>query len=85
MLLLDRGSNPNSKDSDGSTPLHLASESGHIKVIICMLASGKTDPTQTNNYGQTPSDIAMNIETRQAFEEFTTHISLPEFLENQIL
>lgn len=86
MALIERGANPNCKDFDESTPLHCASEAGSIKVIVYLLSTGKADPSLLNKYGYNPSDIALNLETREAFQQHVhaNKIHDPN-LENQIV
>lgn len=45
--LLERGADPNGKDSDGNTPVILATKYGHADVVAVLVASGATplDPT----------------------------------------
>ena len=67
-ILVENGSDPNNRDFDESTPLHCASEFGSIETLIFLLKEGNADPTLKNKFGYTPSDIAQNLETREAFD-----------------
>jgi ankyrin repeat protein len=67
--LVKHGADPNAKDSDESTPLHCASEFGNPSFIIFLLQEAKADSTLKNKFGYQPSDIAQNLETRQAFDQ----------------
>lgn len=40
-LLLDKGANPNQKDSLGNTPLHLAACTNHVEVVTLLLKAGE--------------------------------------------
>ena len=51
------------------TPLHYASQFGHIECVEILLKKG-ADLALKNNIGATPSDICMNIETRKLLNEF---------------
>lgn len=42
-LLIEAGANKNMKDFDESTPLHCASESGHIDTIEYLVKEAKVD------------------------------------------
>lgn len=69
-LLLDKGATISCKDTDGFTPIHIASQQGSINTLGILLKQAQTaDILAKNNYGQTASDIAMNIQIRQQFEE----------------
>jgi ankyrin repeat protein len=58
----------NIKDTDENTPLHYASEYGHIECIIYLVKEAQADPFLKNKYGYTPSDIAQNMKIRQLFD-----------------
>ena len=67
-LLIAKGADFNKKDSDGSAPLHIASQQGSINTIDHLLKETKIDLYAKNKYGLTASDIAQNISVRQRFE-----------------
>lgn len=48
----------NCKGDLGSTPLHYAASRGHSEIAQELLQSG-ADPTITNEFGQTPLDLAV--------------------------
>ncbi|MFA5119176.1 MAG: ankyrin repeat domain-containing protein [Candidatus Omnitrophota bacterium] len=50
-LLLDRGANPNLKDSMGVSPLRLAAEGGHLEIVNLLLAHGAAPDVRTREYG----------------------------------
>ena len=66
--LVQNGANPNARDFDESTPLHCASEQGFIETITYLIVEADANPFLKNKFGYIPSDIAMNLETRKAFE-----------------
>lgn len=68
-LLIEAGSDPNSRDFDESTSLHCASEQGSLKCLQYLLANTNADPCAKNKFGYTPSDIAQNLIVRQTFEK----------------
>jgi ankyrin repeat protein len=67
--LIQSGADKNVKDFDENTPMHHASEFGHMECIIYLVKEGDADPFQKNKYGYTPSDIAQNYQVRQLFEK----------------
>ena len=56
--LIEIGCDPNAKDFDENTPLHYASEFGHIECIIYLVKEALADPSIINKFGYSPSDIA---------------------------
>ncbi|XP_060073679.1 uncharacterized protein LOC132553451 [Ylistrum balloti] len=57
-LLLRNGANPNERSNDGTTPVHMASYSGNVKLLSDVLASGG-DLRFHDNYGRTTKDWAL--------------------------
>lgn len=57
-VLINAGSDKNSKDFDEYTPLHFASEFGHFETIIYLVKEAEANPMLKNKFGYTPSDIA---------------------------
>lgn len=56
--LINAGADKNVKDFDENTPLHYASEYGHIECIIFLVKEAEADPLIKNKFGYIPSDIA---------------------------
>ena len=56
-LLLKNGSNPNSQDITGRTPLHDAAHHGHLEIVKLLLESGAYLDLR-NHEDETPFDIA---------------------------
>jgi ankyrin repeat protein len=52
--LLKEGTNADSKDEHGRTPLSHAAECGHLEVVKQLLAENSVDPASKDNCGQTP-------------------------------
>ena len=59
---LAAGTDVNSKDKDGWTPLHEAASEGHNKIIELLVAKG-ADVNAKDDDGETPVDAAVNPET----------------------
>ena len=53
-LLLGRDADPNSPDSNGRTPVHLAAKNGHTALLELLLDSGKANLEVQDAYGMTP-------------------------------
>lgn len=52
-FLLQKGADPNIRDSRGNTPMMLAVDSGHGE-LVPLLVIGKASPNQGNSAGETP-------------------------------
>ena len=72
--LINAGAIINVRDFDENTPLHYASEYGHIECIIYLVKEAEADPMLKNKFGYLPSDIAQNIQIRQLFETILPHL-----------
>ncbi len=59
-LLLEKNADPNIKDNDGNTPLHIASKTSEKAVSVLFSNNPKLDPNIQNNYGQTPLHLAVD-------------------------
>ncbi len=57
-VLINAGSDKNTRDFDENTPLHFASEFGHFETIIYLVKEAEANPLLKNKFGYTPSDIA---------------------------
>ena len=58
----------NVRDFDENTPLHYASEYGHLETIIYLIKEAEVDIHLKNKFGYTPSDIAQNLQIRRLLE-----------------
>jgi len=61
---LAAGTDVNSKDKDGWTPLHEAASEGHNKIIELLVAKGAVVNAKDDD-GETPVDAAANPETAE--------------------
>lgn len=52
-MFLERGCDPNSTTSNGTSALHYACSKNHIETVKVLLEH-KADPSVRDNYGQTP-------------------------------
>jgi len=70
--LIQAGGEVNKQDGKGSTPLHPASDNGHVEVITALLAAG-ADKTIKNGDGKTPHDLARRQDCKNALEHPTLY------------
>ncbi len=63
--LLDHGLNPDQKDKDGWTPLHLAAAEGKIKMVEYLIGQG-LDKDARNMRGETAYHVALSAEATEA-------------------
>lgn len=56
-LLLENGANPNARDYDARSLLHISAMNGHVGVVEVLLAFG-ADPTPIDAHGKTPAEYA---------------------------
>jgi ankyrin repeat protein/WD40 repeat protein len=71
-LLVNQGANPNARDSDGCTPLHIAARAGFDFLINALLAAGG-DINAKNNKDQTPLHIAVECDQEQFILELLSY------------
>ena len=64
-MLIQEGGEVNTQNEEGWTPLHKASNYGHVEVITALLAGG-ADKTIEDENGDTPVDVADNQDCRNA-------------------
>ncbi len=67
-LLLEKGANPNERDTQGKTPLHHAASTGQIQNIALLLTAG-ADPNIRDKYGETPLYFVNNADSAQILIE----------------
>lgn len=78
-ILLRRGCPVDAKDKWGRTPLHYASQSGHLMAISILLSFG-ADPNAKDIGGLTPIDVAASQEALEALKKGTPFMQLPDRL-----
>lgn len=61
---LAEGERPNGHNSQGDTPLHLATVGGHAEIAACLLKAG-ADPLAKDADGRTPYQVAANEACRE--------------------
>jgi ankyrin repeat protein len=66
-LLIERGADPNIRDSSGFTPLHYASQWWKIEIARVLVEHGANIEVKDNK-GRTPLDIALEGQSRQCEE-----------------
>ena len=64
---LENGANPNAKDDDGWTPLHIAASWGHVDLVKILLERG-ADPRIADKWGHIPLDYAKDSVIRSLLE-----------------
>jgi len=57
-LLQHPGVDVNGQNSEGATPLNIASQQGHLQVVSLLLADPRIDPTTMDNRGRSPLFMA---------------------------
>ena len=57
-VLVQAGADKNAKDFDENTPLHQASEFGHLEIIVFLIKEALVEPWMKNKFGYIPLDIA---------------------------
>lgn len=75
---MDSGSNINEKGYHGRTPLHCASRNYNVSNSIIELLNRGADITVKDDFGDTPLDIALDINKRLIEEYFDIPIKEPE-------
>jgi ankyrin repeat protein len=65
--LLERGADPNAKNDDGWTPLHIAAGEGHVEIVKLLLERG-ADPWIADNDKLIPLKYANDSTTRSLLE-----------------
>ena len=59
--LLEAGADVDTADEDGQTPMHQASQNGHMEAFNLLLAAGASTETRDKK-GKSPVDCAKNVE-----------------------
>ena len=57
-FLIEHGADVTARKKDGSTPLHMASRGGHVRVARVLLQYG-ADPAARDNLNRTSYDVAL--------------------------
>ncbi|ONM38101.1 MAP kinase kinase kinase47 [Zea mays] len=70
--LLDGGVDPNFRDSDGRTALHIAACEGHAEVVELLLQSG-AEAAVEDQWGSTPLADAMHYQNHDVIKIFEKH------------
>ena len=72
IALAEAGADVNQyRESDGNTPLHVASQGGNAEVVSALMACNAS-LTEKNNKGQLPIDVAANKHIRRLINEEMT-------------
>lgn len=82
-LLLNRGADPQARDNQGNTLMHLGAMVGADGAVVQMLEAG-VDPKTTNHAGHTPLESIRDRSTHQAAGrlEYALHLPRVELDEN---
>lgn len=68
------GVDVNTKDRDGSTPLHLASYHGHPQIVKLLLESGADTQVRAHKWGnRTPIEEAEYKNNKEVIEVYNNH------------
>ena len=68
-MMLDAGADVNIQGYEQKTPLHLTIEQKHFKTMMVLLKHKKIDINITDEYNQTPLDIAVKLDRPKAIKE----------------
>lgn len=71
-LLLNKGANPNAKESEefSQTALHMAAKNNHATIVACLLKHEKTDPFALNSIKETPLVTALIAGSKDSVKTF---------------
>jgi cytohesin len=58
-ILLERGADVDSTDTENMTALHLAAQMGHVGLVKLLISSGANANAVSKTYGETPLHLAV--------------------------
>ena len=67
-ILLKAGANPNSKNENGNTPLHLASALNRTEIVSLLISFG-ADKNTINKAKKTPLDLATSVTMKKILND----------------
>ncbi|KAJ6124474.1 hypothetical protein N7471_011791 [Penicillium samsonianum] len=73
-ILLEAGSDPDSKDINGETPLHMVARAGFFWGVRILVAGGLADFMAKNNDGNTALHLAVRSERGEIGDETITEL-----------
>lgn len=71
-FLLEQKMDPNKKNKDGNSPLHIATANGDINTVNVLLEEERTDLNISNEKGETPEDIARRMTKNRNREKYAS-------------